>query len=87
MIQQYSMVIQWSDEDQTFIVSLPEFGPYAKTHGDTYQKAVRHGCDCLESLIEAFEAEGRPLPKPNKYHTNDTKKKRTKRSARHAATA
>ena len=25
MTPHYSMVIQWSDEDQTFVVSLPEF--------------------------------------------------------------
>jgi predicted RNase H-like HicB family nuclease len=65
--QKYSMVIRWSDEDQTFVVSLPEFGPYARTHGDTYKEAVRRGCECLESLIEAYKAEGRRLPKPRKF--------------------
>jgi predicted RNase H-like HicB family nuclease len=60
----YSMNIRWSDEDQTFVVSLPEFGPYANTHGDTYEEAVRRGHDCLDSLIEAYQAEGQALPKP-----------------------
>ncbi len=86
MSQKYSMLIQWSDEDQTYIVSLPEFGPYAHTHGDTYQKAVRQGRDCLESLIEAFEAEGRPLPKPKKFRGSETTKKTKKRGARSVAT-
>ena len=42
MNPRYSMVITWSDEDQCFIVSLPEFGPYANTHGDNtfYIRAV-----------------------------------------------
>ena len=65
----YSMIIQWSDEDQAFIVSLPEFGPHAKTHGDTYVIAVQQGRDCLESLIEAYEAEGQALPEPAKFQS------------------
>jgi predicted RNase H-like HicB family nuclease len=26
MISRYSMIIQWSDEDQLFLVTIPEFG-------------------------------------------------------------
>ncbi len=67
MSRNYSMVIEWSDEDQVFIVSLPEFGPYAKTHGETYEEAVRMGRECLESLIDTYQAEGDPLPEPTRY--------------------
>ncbi len=67
MIYKYSMKIEWSDEDQTFVVSLPEFGPYAKTHGDTYEEAVRMGREAIESLIDAFQAEERALPDPTKH--------------------
>jgi predicted RNase H-like HicB family nuclease len=63
----YSMVIRWSDEDQAFIVSLPEFGPYASTHGQTYEEAVRMGRECLESLIESYQADGIALPEPAKF--------------------
>ncbi len=65
----YSMVIQWSDEDQVFIASLPEFGPYCKTHGATYEEAARQGQDALESLIESYEADGQPLPEPIRFGT------------------
>lgn len=68
----YSMNIEWSEEDQLFVVSLPEFGPYASTHGSTYKEAVRRGQEALESLIDAFQAEGRMLPKPNKYRPRKT---------------
>jgi len=61
------MVITWSDEDQCFIVSLPEFGPYANTHGDTYEAAVQIGQDCLEALIASYKADGLPLPEPRRY--------------------
>jgi len=58
------MVIQWSEEDQVYVVSLPEFGPYCKTHGNTYEQAARMGQEALESLIETYQEDGRPLPKP-----------------------
>jgi predicted RNase H-like HicB family nuclease len=63
----YSMLIRWSDEDQVFVVSLPEFGPYASTHGETYEEAVRMGREALESLIDAYQADGTPLPEPARY--------------------
>jgi predicted RNase H-like HicB family nuclease len=61
---QYSILIQWSDEDQKYVVSLPEFGPYAHTHGDTYEEALKNGQEVLELLIEDYRARGRMLPQP-----------------------
>ena len=52
MNSQYSILIQWSDEDQKYVVSLPEFGPYAHTHGETYEEALKNGQEVLELLIE-----------------------------------
>ena len=60
----YSIVIQWSDEDQKYIVSLPEFGPYAHTHGETYEEAIQNGQEVLELLIEDYQARGKSLPTP-----------------------
>ena len=65
-IQQYSMLIQWSDEDQTYIVTLAEFGG-CHTHGDTYEEAAKHGREVLELLIESCLEEGEPLPIPAKH--------------------
>ncbi len=59
----YSMNIQWSEEDNAFIVSLPEF-PEAKTHGSNYQEAVKNGAEILELLIESYQQQGKPLPAP-----------------------
>ena len=50
----YSILIQWSDEDQKYIVSLPEFGLYAHTHGDSYEEATQNAQDVLELLIETY---------------------------------
>jgi predicted RNase H-like HicB family nuclease len=59
------MVIQWSDEDQLYVVTLPEFGG-CKTHGSTYEEAAKNGQEVLELLSETYQAEGRPLPEPAK---------------------
>ncbi len=67
MNSRYSMVIQWSDEDQVFVVALPEFGPYCKTHGETYEEAARNGREVLELLVETYQADGTPLPEPVKF--------------------
>jgi predicted RNase H-like HicB family nuclease len=64
MNYRYSILIQWSEEDQTYVVSLPEFGPYAHTHGETYEEALKHGEEVLELLIEEYRAQERPLPQP-----------------------
>jgi predicted RNase H-like HicB family nuclease len=64
MSYQYSILIQWSDEDHKYVVSLPEFGPYAHTHGDTYTEALKNGEQVIELLIEEYQALGRTLPKP-----------------------
>ena len=63
MKRQYSIVILWSDEDKKYVVSLPEFGPYAHTHGNTYADALKNGEEVLELFIEDYQAQGKPLPK------------------------
>lgn len=61
----YQMLIQWSDEDNSFLVGFPDFpGQQWRTHGDTYQEAVINGVEALESLIAAYEATGESLPQP-----------------------
>ena len=70
MKSQYSMIIQWSDEDTAYLVTLPEwegrvFNPV--THGDTYEEAVRSGETVLTMLIESAQEQGQPLPAPNTY--------------------
>src|SRR5438552_18297126 len=66
MTCRYSMLIQWSDEDQCYVVTLPEFGG-CMTHGETYEEAAHHGQEALESLSEACQAGGRPLPAPQLF--------------------
>ena len=63
MKTQYSIIIHWSDEDSCYITSLPEFGPYALTHGETYEEALLNGQEVLELLMESTL----PLPPPHTF--------------------
>ena len=57
----YSMIIRWSEEDNSFVVTLPEFEG-CKTHGATYEEAVRNAQDVLDLLIETYTLEHQSLP-------------------------
>ncbi|OKH14087.1 hypothetical protein NIES592_12305 [Fischerella major NIES-592] len=63
MNHRYSMGIQWSDEDDCYLVHLPEF-PWQQfhTHGKTYEEAAKHGHEVIESLIEWYKEQGKSLP-------------------------
>ncbi len=63
----YSILIQWSDEDQTYVVSFPEWGDLAHTHGDTYEEALNNAKEALELLIETAQDGGEPLPAPQLF--------------------
>lgn len=69
MTVRYSMIIHWSDEDQVYIVSLPEWGDLVHTHGSTYEEAVKNGRELLEGLVESRQQHGEPLPSPRMYAT------------------
>ncbi len=63
----YTVIIQWSEEDQCFVVILPEFQDLVMqpvTHGDTYEEALKNAQEVLELLVESASHEGKPLPEP-----------------------
>ena len=63
MSLRYSMIIQWSDEDQCYLVHLPEF-PTQKyhSHGNTYEEAVKNAQEVIEMLVAEYQEDGKPLP-------------------------
>jgi len=66
----YSMLIEWSEEDQTYLVTLPEWAGYVLmpvTHGETYTEAVQHGQEVLEMLIHNAIQDSEPLPPPKSH--------------------
>ncbi|HEV2238106.1 MAG TPA: type II toxin-antitoxin system HicB family antitoxin [Ktedonobacterales bacterium] len=66
-VPHYSMVIAWSEEDQIYVVSLPEWGDLIHTHGATYAEAVARGEDLLDGLVAARPARDEDLPAPRPF--------------------
>ncbi len=64
--ERYSMLIEWSDEDNVYIVTVREL-PGCRTHGATYEEAVQQGQDVIDSWIEANIAWGHPIPQPRLF--------------------
>jgi len=63
----YRINIIWSEEDNCYLVELPEFATSIQryfTHGDTYEEALTNAQEVLELLIESYREEGRKLPEP-----------------------
>ena len=73
---QYSVLIQWSDEDDAYLVTLPEFGDGPQTHGATYKEAMKRAQDLLETFVEFYQEDGRTLPEPRKYRGHEPQRKR-----------
>ena len=74
-LMHYSIVIEWSEDDQAYVVFLPEWHHYNGitngmpcTHGSTYEEAFKHGLEVLEMLVEHAQAAGEPMPAPRVYH-------------------
>jgi DNA end-binding protein Ku len=57
----YSFRIVWSNEDNAYLASCPEF-PGVVAHGDTPEEAIAEAHVALDLAIEMYEAEGRRLP-------------------------
>jgi antitoxin HicB len=82
----YAILIQWSEEDQAYLVFLPEFGKGPQTHGDSYDEAMKNAQEVLELLIGSLEENGRDLPKPRTYETKGLRARKTKKRISHGKT-
>ena len=66
----YSLVIEWSDEDQAYVVLLPEWQGRVYqpvTDGATYEEVARKGQAVLATLIEQATQHGEELPQPHAF--------------------
>jgi predicted RNase H-like HicB family nuclease len=59
----YEMIIYWSQEDQSFLVQVPEL-PGCMADGTTYQEAVQNTEVIIQEWIETAQALGRDIPEP-----------------------
>lgn len=63
MLIKYELIIYWSDEDQSFVVEVPEL-PGCMADGATYEQAVMNAKVVIEEWIETARELGRPIPEP-----------------------
>lgn len=59
----YEMIIYWSEEDQAFLVEVPEL-PGCMADGETDEEAVANARQVIDEWIETAREEGRPIPEP-----------------------
>ncbi len=62
----YSMIISWSEEDQAYIVSVPEL-PGCMADGKTPEEAVKEAQTAVDLWIETAKEDGKPIPKPSLF--------------------
>jgi len=62
-VYRYEMIIYWSDEDERFIVEVPEL-PGCMADGTTYEEAIKNAQQVIEEWIETARELGREIPEP-----------------------
>jgi predicted RNase H-like HicB family nuclease len=65
----YTIIVQWSNQDDCFVVFLPEFEDVMQpvTHGETYEEAFENAQEVLDLLVDSALEEGSPLPEPKPF--------------------
>ncbi len=66
----YSMLIEWSADDQAYLVTLPEWADHLMmpvTDGTTYGETAQRGQEVLELLVSSARESGEPLPTPRMH--------------------
>jgi predicted RNase H-like HicB family nuclease len=62
-MSKYSMNLIWSEEDNAYIVTVPEF-PNLSAFGKTPQQAVNEAEIAIRGFIEVLTQDGCEIPKP-----------------------
>ena len=61
--RRYSLVIAWSEEDDAYLVRVPEL-PGLVTHGATHEEAVAMGEEAIATWLAGLRHFGHPVPPP-----------------------
>ena len=62
----YPLLIEWSPEDDAFIVSVPDM-PGVRTHGATREEAAAMGEEVVAIVLGHLRDRGRPIPPPSPF--------------------
>jgi antitoxin HicB len=61
----YSVLVRWSDEDECYVATVPEFGGWFCAFGETREEAVTAVEDAKQTLIKVYKKDGDKLPDPD----------------------
>jgi predicted RNase H-like HicB family nuclease len=67
MNYRYSLIIQWSEADHLYLVTIPEFADLAMqpcTYGKTYEDAIAHAQEAITGYLAYCQEEGISPPMP-----------------------
>ncbi len=59
----YEMIIWWSDEDDAYVVDVPEL-PGCMAHGSTRQAAIENAEAAIKFWIKTAKEDGLKIPPP-----------------------
>jgi predicted RNase H-like HicB family nuclease len=62
-MMKYELIIYWSEEDNSFVVEVPEL-PGCAADGETYIEALQNVQIVMQEWIETAQELGRPIPQP-----------------------
>lgn len=62
-MSKYELILFWSEEDQAFIVEVPEL-PGCMADGASYAEAVANAEKVIQEWIQTAQEMGRPIPTP-----------------------
>lgn len=62
-MNRYEMIVYWSDEDQSFVVEVPEL-PGCMADGPTYREAVANAERIVDEWVQTAQELGREIPVP-----------------------
>lgn len=68
MNHHYSIVIQWSQKDNCFVASLPEWSG-CNARGASYEEALANARRAIAYLIESSTEREKSLPEPRNFQT------------------
>ena len=68
MVSKYSTIVQWSEEANAFVATVPEF-PCLSSFGDTPQEAVEELQGVVDDVLDILEQEGKEPPVPQELRT------------------
>ena len=59
----YEMIVYWSEEDEAFIVEVPEL-PGCMADGPSYEAAVANAKVIIEEWLQTAKEQGHAIPEP-----------------------